>query len=106
MIRGSPPVVRNSDGVITNHRGLMLGLYPIGGNQNAPRPVTDHGETRPVEWHGLIPKLAYQIQLCMSKRGAFVLAGRDVAIEVLHQVERVNVARSPKARDYGLRPGK
>jgi hypothetical protein len=78
----------------------MPHVHPVGGIPNARRPVADHDEVRPAEWYGLVPKLPYQIHLCMSKRGAFVLTIGDMAIEVLHQVERVNVARSPKARHH------
>jgi hypothetical protein len=82
---------------------VLVNGYPTCAPFSESRMLLDPSPTMmkpPVEWHGLIGKLLYQIQLCTSKRGAFVLAGRDLAIEVLHQVERVNVARSPKARNH------
>ncbi len=55
--------------------------HPVWRNRDATGPVADHDETGPVEWHGLIAKLPYQIHLCVSKRGALLLTVRDIMIE-------------------------
>src|SRR6266849_1826047 len=68
--------------------------------QRYRRPaVSDQDKSSPiVRWH-LTTVFCQQINLCVAQRSSFVLPFRNVSIKPLHQSARIDVVRTPHARD-------
>src|SRR6266436_2640821 len=70
------------------------------GPQRYRRPaVSDQDESSPIVRWDLTTVFCQQINLCVAQRGGLVLAFRNVGVKPLHQSTRIDVVRTPQARD-------
>src|SRR6266849_5689616 len=68
--------------------------------QRYRRPaVSDQNESSPIVRWNLTTVFCQQINLCVAQRSGLVLAFRNVGVKPLHQSTRIDVVRTPQARD-------
>src|SRR5882762_589004 len=68
--------------------------------QRYRRPaISDQNKSSPIVRWDLTTVFCQQINLCMAQRSGLVLAFRNVGVKPLHQSTRIDVIRTPQARD-------
>src|SRR5277367_2465297 len=68
--------------------------------QRYRRPaVSDQDKRSPIVRRDLTTVFCQQIYLCVAQRSGLVLAFRNVGVKPLHQGTRIDVVRTPQARD-------
>src|SRR6266403_2019253 len=71
--------------------------------QRYRRPaVSDQDKSSPIIRRDLTTVFCQQINLCVAQRSGLVLAFRNVGVNPLHQSTRIDVVRTPQARDDRL----
>src|SRR5713101_4536879 len=73
--------------------------------QRYRRPaVSDQDKSSPIVRWDLMTVFCQQINLCVAQRTGLVQAFRNVGVKPLHQSTRIDVIRTPQARDDCLGP--